>query len=713
MKTALKHIFWDLVIISLVLAVTVVIHDTHATGTVVVTPASADWWFVDETPNGSGAFVFGPSTTPLGNGSAQLTVDNTGGELLGTFDYAGTRLDAITSLSYATYRVSGAPALAVHFDIDIDTDVTDATTSWQGRLTYEPYYTHTVSAGVWQTWNPMDNSTPGNWWFSGAPGNAVCSINTPCTWAQILAAFPNAGVRSAGPNTGAVQLKAGGGWTGGFVGNVDAFSIGINNVVTTYDFEAPFTVPTVTSISPISEITNSPDLTLTVSGTNFFPSSIIDWNGASLVTTFASSTQLTGTIPSSDFLIANNFPVTVVNGAPGGGTSSPQNFTVSIPVTAPSDNYATGFENFGPGTINDQDGWTSGNSGSNFDIAVVPNTYGYPSFGTQSLRISNAVTSNGFGIQTFSKSLLDEAGETDAATSTYSGGNIQPYFTAQWDFASADPTNYQPGLSVVASPDPGNGSRMSWVDMLDTPTGLELDFYDYESSVSDFVLTQIATGIDRTIPHTVKVTMQFIDGPSNDIVQVYLDGVLVHTGTSWEDYSRSVGSEPSPVDSIMFRVAGTPAPANLGKGFLIDNFSESSGPVPTANPVPVVSAPVAPPAFINSVGFSSGGGNNKAIFSNAPVVTPNLPNTGAVPNLPDTRSPVSIKLSQNASVIASGVAPSPIEKPALFDITSEPLAPVPESPLPFVIFSVIAEIAGVTFIAFVIWQVRKYIKVKN
>jgi hypothetical protein len=74
--------------------------------------------------------------------------------------------------------------------------------------------------------------------------------------------------------------------------------------------------------------------------------------------------------------------------------------------------------------------------------------------------------------------------------------------------------------------------------------------------------------------------MQFIDGPSNDIVKVYLDGSLIHTGTSWEDYARSVGGAPNPVDSIMFRVSGTAAPLTLGKGFLIDNFYTYSGPVP-------------------------------------------------------------------------------------------------------------------------------------
>lgn len=247
----------------------------------------------------------------------------------------------------------------------------------------------------------------------------------------------------------------------------------------------------------------------------------------------------------------------------------------------------TDFESFTIGSVNGQDGWTSGH-GSSFcplyDEGVVLNTYGYPSFGAQSFRISNAITCGSYNDMTLSPSLANEAGETSASTSSYSGGTRQPYFQAQWDFASTVPTSEQPGLSVVASPDRGDPSRMSWLQMQDTPSGLQLNFEDYQESIQNFVTTPIATGIDRTVAHTVKITMQFVDGPGNDIVDVYLDGALIHTGTSWEDYYRDwAGGIPAPVDSIMFRTAGTAAPATSGNGFLIDNFSSFSGPVPTAD----------------------------------------------------------------------------------------------------------------------------------
>ena len=235
-------------------------------------------------------------------------------------------------------------------------------------------------------------------------------------------------------------------------------------------------------------------------------------------------------------------------------------------VTFESPTYTTG-------SIDGQDGWSSTGS---YDQEVVANS------GGQSLRISNAVTSGAFGDQTFSKSLADEAGEASAENGGMSGGTRNSSFEAEWSFASAVPDAEQPGLSVVASPDRGDGARMSWVQMADTPTGLEVNFNDY--SAGEFVLTNVASGLSRTATHTVELTMYFVDGPANDIVKVCVDGTTCHTGTSWEDYFRDVeGTSTRTVDSMLFRVGGTAAPATDGKGFLIDNLTlGSSNDSPTA-----------------------------------------------------------------------------------------------------------------------------------
>lgn len=279
-------------------------------------------------------------------------------------------------------------------------------------------------------------------------------------------------------------------------------------------------------------------------------------------------------------------------------------------LSAIADSLAENFESFSVGSPNGQGGWSSTGSagttcgGASFDHAIVENTYGYTTFGQRSLRISNAVTCGSFGDQTFSSLLTDEVGETNAYATSPSGTR-QSYFVAQWDFASTVPGAQQAGLSVVASPDAGDGGRMSWIQMTDTPTGLEVNFFDYQdvapfgstTSPSDgrgtgdgFVSTNLASGLDRTVPHTIKIEVITPDGPSNDVVKIYVNGTLRHIGTSWEDYFRWMQGPGQPeqtapvfesrtIRSILFRTAGTAVPATLGNGFLIDNFSISSGPV--------------------------------------------------------------------------------------------------------------------------------------
>ena len=71
--------------------------------------------------------------------------------------------------------------------------------------------------------------------------------------------------------------------------------------------------------------------------------------------------------------------------------------------------------------------------------------------------------------------------------------------------------------------------------------------------------------------------MDFVDGPSNDVVKVYVDGTLRHTGTSWEDFFRwcELTGESRTVDSMIFqaRTSGGTAPFTRGNGFLIDNLT--------------------------------------------------------------------------------------------------------------------------------------------
>jgi hypothetical protein len=265
-------------------------------------------------------------------------------------------------------------------------------------------------------------------------------------------------------------------------------------------------------------------------------------------------------------------------------------------VPALADTSSVNFEplTYTIGNINGQDGWSKTGA---FDVAVVSNTYGYGTFGTQSLRTSDAITSGSFGDQTFAKPLTDAVGEVDSTNGTFSPGTLQRHFEMQFDIASTVPGAQQPGMHTSVSPDRGDGSRMSYLRFEDGTAGLDVFFDDVQGTVpfgvdgcttivcGNFVETQVGTSLSRTVPHTVKLTMDLLDGFGNDVVKVWIDGTLVHTGTSWEDYYRfdpeSIAEQsPRIVKTVLFRESGTANPADAENGFLIDNLSTLSGPIP-------------------------------------------------------------------------------------------------------------------------------------
>jgi len=82
----------------------------------------------------------------------------------------------------------------------------------------------------------------------------------------------------------------------------------------------------------IDTFTLDPAFVLTVNGTSFNNSSVVQFNGNARTTTFVSATQLTAELIAADAATAGTFPITVFNPAPGGGTSSAVNLTVNNPL---------------------------------------------------------------------------------------------------------------------------------------------------------------------------------------------------------------------------------------------------------------------------------------------------------------------------------------------------------------------------------------------
>ena len=80
-------------------------------------------------------------------------------------------------------------------------------------------------------------------------------------------------------------------------------------------------------MSPATVLTARAAFTLTINGTGFNSSSVVQWNGTGHTTTFVSETQLKATVQTTDIASAGTAPVTVFNPTPGGGASVARTFT--------------------------------------------------------------------------------------------------------------------------------------------------------------------------------------------------------------------------------------------------------------------------------------------------------------------------------------------------------------------------------------------------
>ena len=259
---------------------------------------------------------------------------------------------------------------------------------------------------------------------------------------------------------------------------------------------------------------------------------------------------------------------------------------------AVADTVTTGFEPpaFTPGSVDGQDGWKSAAPGDvpalpeGYDQEVVTNSGVPTAFGLQSLRMSNAFTNGEFFFQTYSRPVTSPAGENQANTE----------YTAEFSFISKTPNAEQPGLFLSVSPDSNEGSRMSWVGLEDTPTGIRARVADTPEVDGHFKMYDAGL-LDRTVPHTIKFWIKLNPGADNDLVRIAIDGVdLGQCFTTWENYYRTAPEQapppnrntPATINSLQFRSSGVAAPDLRGGGYLFDNVTvtTANGPGPAGCP---------------------------------------------------------------------------------------------------------------------------------
>ena len=238
--------------------------------TIVVSPTNMHGWTLNSfdengaivnsgSYDGTAAMVTGPATPPLGVGSAELATPvgaGDGGAAIATESYDGTLLNSVTALSYSTYDVTNNgqqfPYLAISIAQNDGSGKTDT-------LFFEPPYQQPATGNPalpdqgrpvqnqWQTWNAF----VGGYWDNngiGNPGTAEGSNPGVEPLAAFEAAYPLATIANGGyTGLGGIAMQVGFA-SGTAEGYVDAFTIGVAGVNTTYNFE-PAAVPEPASFS--------------------------------------------------------------------------------------------------------------------------------------------------------------------------------------------------------------------------------------------------------------------------------------------------------------------------------------------------------------------------------------------------------------------------------------------------------------------------------
>ncbi|MBL9186095.1 MAG: hypothetical protein JNK23_01320 [Opitutaceae bacterium] len=268
-----------------------------------------------------------PASVGAGSGAFTLTVTGTGFVSGSTVQWNGTnRVTTFVSGTQLTASIAAADvATAGSAQVTVVNPAPGGGTSAARSFSITapsgnpvPTITSTSPASVAAGSGAFTLTVTGTGFVSASTvrWNGANRTTTFVSATQLTAVISAADVASTGTAQVTVTNPApGGGTSGAWTFTITA--IGINPV------------PSITSISPASAVAVSGPFTLTVTGTGFISSSIVQWNGASRTTTYISTTQLTASILAGDIATVGTAQVTVLNPAPGGGTSAPRSFSIT------------------------------------------------------------------------------------------------------------------------------------------------------------------------------------------------------------------------------------------------------------------------------------------------------------------------------------------------------------------------------------------------
>lgn len=269
--------------------------------------------------------VLNINTAQLGSGRVGFAIALRGGRVFS----AGTRQLLIVTFTVPTSGNQNTSIVSFVDDpirnevVNANADPVEATFS-QATLSFTP----TVNAV------PVINSISPNFVIVGGPdftlivngADFVNGASVRVDGADRATRFVNSGelqaflLASDIDETGVLEITVANPPPGG--GTSNTVNLSVNNPL-----------PTVSDVTPKTFGVNQQGTTITVTGSQFVPGSVVRWNGQSRPTTFISNTQLTAAIPPTDFDDAGTAAITVFNGPPGGGVSN--EFQVTVRPSSP------------------------------------------------------------------------------------------------------------------------------------------------------------------------------------------------------------------------------------------------------------------------------------------------------------------------------------------------------------------------------------------
>jgi sugar lactone lactonase YvrE len=302
---------------------------------------------LDATASIPGTFVYSPAAgTLLSAGQQALNVTFTPTDAV---DYTIATATVTLQVNQATPTITWSAPAAITYGEALSASQLDATSSVQGTFVYSPAAGTLLTAGqqtLSVTFTPNDavdyttatasvtlqvnQATPAITWSTPAPINYGTALTS--TQLDATASVPGSFVYS--PAVGAVPPAGSDTLSVAFT-PTDALNYTKSTATVTLVVNPFNPTPGIGTLSPAFAGAGGAAFTLTVNGTGFVPSSIINWGTTALTTQYVNATQLTAEISATSIASTGVYTVTVETPSPGGGTSNSFEFDVDTAGSTP------------------------------------------------------------------------------------------------------------------------------------------------------------------------------------------------------------------------------------------------------------------------------------------------------------------------------------------------------------------------------------------